>query len=268
MGSSISHLAFADEHNHDSGSGRFGGIALVTMSKGDYEAVRDRILKVFSKAKIESEFKWYKTKQARQKDAAVGLIDVAVDMALEKLIRIDVISWDYDDSRHSIDNRDSIRNFHIMYYRLLSNALHKFWPNESIWMFYPDETTCVNWEEVKSFVNTQSLKITQKTLSNLVEMLRSYHVIQTKEVPSEKSPVNQLADLFAGLIPYSRNCYEKYNYIETTKQGEPLFEASNVDVTDTDHKRYEIIKRLLKRKNEQKVGISFKSSGGCVHLTV
>lgn len=262
MTSNISHFAFADEHNHDSGSGRFGSIALITMGRNDYKNICNRISDVFLKAKISSEFKWYKTKQARQKDAAVGLIDLAVDMALEMLIRIDVISWDYEDSRHSIDNRDNIENFHIMYYRLLSNALHKFWPDESIWMFYPDETTCINWEEVKSFVNTKSLTISQKPLFNLVQMLKSYHVIQVKEVDSEMSPVSQLADLFAGLIPYSRNCYDKYNAIETAKQGTPLFKISNRKIVSSDQKRYEIIHRLLIRKQEQKLGISFESSGG------
>ena len=262
MSNNISHFAFADEHNHDSGSGRFGGIALITMKRNDYKTVCNRVSDTFSQSKIRSEFKWAKTKQARQKDAAVGLIDLAVDMALEKLIRIDVISWDYNDSRHSIDDRDNIANFHIMYYRLLSTALHKFWPDESVWIFYPDETTCLDWNEVKSFVNTQSIKISQPSLFNLVSMLKSYHIIKIKEVSSEISPVSQLADLFAGLIPYSRKCYSKYKVIEIDRQGETLFKMSDVKIENSDYNRYEIIQRLLSRKEKQKLGISFESSEG------
>jgi len=263
MVSDITHLAFADEHNHDAGAGRFGSIALITMAKNSYKTTSEGIAQIISQAGIKSEFKWTKTNRTKQqKEAAISLIDIAVDQALENLIRIDVILWDYQDYRHNVAHRDNVKNYHIMYYRLLNNTLHKFWPDKSIWMLYPDETTCVDWRNVQSFANNKSVKKTEEPLFKLVETLKSYHVRQIKEVSSKESPVSQLADLFAGLIPYSRNCYDRYNAIKTEKQGGSLFDLDDVKITNSDRNRYGIIERLLRRKKEQALGISFKSSRG------
>ena len=262
MLSDITHIAFADEYNHDSSSGRFGSISLITMKKDSYKIVSDRISQVFLQAGIKSEFKWVKTKYPKHKNAAVNLIDLALELALKALIRIDVILWDYQDSRHNIPGRDNIKNFHIMYYRLFNNTLHKFWPDESIWVLYPDETSCVDWGNVQSFANYKSIKRTENSLFDLANTLKSYHVMKITQISSKKSPISQLADLFAGLIPYSRYCYDKYEVIKIGKKGRYLFESSKVECTDLDRCRYEIITQLLKHKEKQKLGISFESSRG------
>jgi hypothetical protein len=262
MASDITHIAFADEHNYDSGSGRFGSIALITMKKGSYKIVCERVSKSISDAGVRAEFRWKKTKYNKQKQAAINLLDEAVDLALNNLIRIDVIVWDYQDSRHNIADRDNIKNFHIMYHRLLTNTLYKFWPDGSIWIFYPDETTCVNWGDVLSFSNIRSVKRTEDSLFELSQALKSYHVRQIKQVASEKSPVSQLADLFAGLIPYSRHCYDKYEAIKIGKEGGALLKTGEIEFASLDINRYEIIKCLLKHKEKQKFGISFESSKG------
>jgi hypothetical protein len=263
MASDITHLAFTDEHNHDSGSSRFGSIALITMKKESYEIISKKISKVISEAGVDrTEFKWTKTKHINHKKAAINLIDLAIEFALNGQIRIDAILWDYQDSRHNVDDRDNIKNFHIMYNKLLTNTMHKFWPDESIWIFYPDETTCVDWEKVQSFTNYKSIKRTEESLFELSKALKSYHVRQIKPVSSKKSPVSLLADLFAGLIPYSRYCYDKYEAIKIEKEGGTLFETSKVEITVSDRSRYEIILQLLRHKAKRKLGISFKSSKG------
>jgi len=263
MANSITHLAFADEHNHDSGSSRFGSIALITMKKENYRIISNKISKAISSAGVNrTEFKWTKTKYTNHKKAAINLIDCAVELSLNNIIRIDVILWDYHDSRHNVTGRDNIKNFQIMYYHLLKDILHKFWPDESIWIMYPDETTCVDWSNIQSFSNIKSRIRLEETLFELSRALRSYHIRQIKEVASEKSPVSQLADLFAGLIPYSRRCYDKYEAKKIEKEGGALFETKQVECTPLDIKRFEIITQLLKHKEKQTLGISFKSSKG------
>lgn len=263
MPSDITHLAFADEHNYESSSGRFGSIALITMKKESYKTVSSSIKNTITEAGVtRTEFKWSETKRTNHKNGAIQLIDISVELALNAHVRIDVILWDYQDARHNITDRDNIKNFHIMYYRLLTNTLHKFWPAGSIWILYPDETSCVNWGNVLSFSNIKSVERTEETLFQLSEALKSYHVRQIRPVVSGKSPVNQLADLFAGLIPYSRHCYDKYEAIKITKEGESLFERAEVKFARVDTNRYDIITQLLKQKEEHKLGISFESSKG------
>jgi hypothetical protein len=263
MASDITHLAFSDEHNYDSGSGRFGSIALITMEKDSYKTVSSSITNAITEAGVtRTEFKWTETKRANHKKAAIKLVDLSVKLALNAHVRIDVILWDYKDARHNITDRDSIKNFHIMYYRLLTNTLHKFWPDGSIWILYPDEISCVNWGDVQSFSNIKSVKRTEETLFQLSEALKSYHVRQIKQVSSKESPVSLIADLFAGLIPYSRYCYDKYEAIKIEKEGGSLFELSKVEITNSDRCRYEIITQFLKHKEKQKLGISFESSRG------
>ena len=262
MASDITHIAFADEHNQDSGSGRFGSIALITMKKGSYKIISNKVSGAILEKGVRKEFKWKKTKYISHKNAAITLIDLALELALNNLIRIDVILWDYQDARHNVANIDNIKNFNIMYYHLLTNTLHKFWPDKSIWVLYPHETTCVDWSNVQSFSNIKSVKRTEEPLFKLSEVLKSYHVRQITQVSSEKSPVSQLADLFAGLIPYSRYCYNKYEAIKIVKEGGALFESSEAEGTDLDRCRYEIITQLLRHKKKQRLGIIFESSRG------
>jgi len=262
MASDITHIAFADEHNQDSGSGRFGSIALITMKKDNYKIVSDGILKVISEAGVKVEFKWTKTKYTNHKKAAIKLVNLAVELALSGVFRIDVILWDYQDARHNIAARDNIKNFHIMYHHLLTNTLHKFWPDKSIWVLYPDGTTCVDWGNVQSFANYKSIKKTEESLFDLANTLKGYQVIKITQVSSDKSPVSRLADLFAGLIPYSRYCYDKYEAIKIEKEGGALLKTGEIEFAPLDINRYEIIKCLLKHKEKQKFGISFESSKG------
>jgi hypothetical protein len=59
MASAITHLAFTDEHNHDSGSGRYGSIASITMKNENYETISKKVSKAISDACVTRiEFKW------------------------------------------------------------------------------------------------------------------------------------------------------------------------------------------------------------------
>ncbi len=260
----FTHFAFADEHNHDSGSGQYGSIALITMKREAYKGVSEQIEKSIIDAGVKkTEFKWTNTKRTNHQKAAKNIIECAVKLSLQRYIRIDVILWDYEDARHDIENRDNIKNFHIMYYNLLKYVLGKCWQAGSNWLLYPDQTSCVKWDRIQDVTNAKKMIATDPTFFDLSKILQSYHIVQIKQVSSASSPVNQAADLFAGLVAYSRNSYHVYQDIKEQEYGKSLFQdGGNEENKDIDKKRCEIIDQLLKHKKKQKLGISFKNTKG------
>jgi len=259
----VTHLGFADEHNHNAAIGRYGSLALVTLPLKMRKSLEREIVQILNKSRISDEFKWEKTKDARYKHAAITMIEFAVNQALQGVIRIDILVWDYHDERHSIQARDNIQNFHRMYHHLLNSTLHKFWPNKSEWVILPDETSSVNWENVQTFINGKSLRRRNTDLFDFAQWLKSFHVRMIEEVSSVNSPISQLADLFAGMSAYSRNNYQTIKTVSSRQEGGMLFPVEDdVKISRSDQARYEIINCLLKLKRKYTLGISFDNFKG------
>lgn len=74
--SSVTHVAFADEKGYN--EGRYRGIALVTLPQQNVNPFRHAIQSLLSESSIR-EFKWKKLSSARERFAALKLIDFAID---------------------------------------------------------------------------------------------------------------------------------------------------------------------------------------------
>lgn len=67
-----------------------------------------------------------------------------------------MITWDTQDSRHTVPNRDDIKNLQIMYYNLLKNKM-QHWGNRLNWEFYPDQLSQIDWPEFNSYLENTNL---------------------------------------------------------------------------------------------------------------
>ena len=116
------HIAFSDEaYTTDS---RYRSVAVISFPAIWETELNNRVKQVLSESSL-SEFKWAKLRQARERFAALKLIDLAFNYAVESKLRIDVLVWDTQDSRHNIWARDDAQNLQRMYYHLFKNVLRQ-----------------------------------------------------------------------------------------------------------------------------------------------
>lgn len=128
----ITHIGFSDESNWN--KGRFRSIGLVTCNLSDLIAFEDGFQQLLKDPNV-SELQWKKLNNADKRKAAKKVCEFVLDKAQRHSIRIDVLIWDINDSRHNIVGRDDIANLQRMYYHLFRHVMKARWPNDAVWCF-------------------------------------------------------------------------------------------------------------------------------------
>lgn len=266
--SSITHVAFADEKGYN--EGRYRGIALVTLPQQNLNRFRCEIQSLLKESNVR-EFKWEKLASARERFAALKLIDFAIDKTSFGSLRIDALIWDTEDSRHKIQKRDDIANLERMYYHLFKYVLCERWPDTSIWSLYPDENTALKWNTVQDCLNHASSKIEiRRDLFTkgkfLLRLKQEFKIELLSPCKSEKEPLVQLADLFAGLAVYSRSSYNRFESWElSNKNGELLFpvkEEQLLKLSKSDVERCYVLSEFNEECKHKRLGVSLKTNKG------
>lgn len=262
------HVAFADETNHTAASGQYGAIALLTLSRENAKRIHDKLI-LYQKEHGITEFKWQKTGNSKYNKMAKVLIDVVIEEICKENLRIDILSWDYLDSRHNRKGRDEIANLHRMYHHLLKNVFTHKWPDNINWKFCPDENSAINWPDVRHFLwnkSTSNEYVHDLFTEPSYNWRNLFHLTEINELDSKSTPLIQIADLFAGLSAYSRKHYLKYNQWKEEQNGvQYLFGTENnakESLSKNDISRCQIIDHLKENCTKHKLGVSFKSSCG------
>lgn len=242
------HVAYADETNYN--TGRYRGVALITLSILDAKQANAELCQILSKFGIR-EFKWAKLKSAQNRFAALAIVDYMMSLVSSKKARVDVLVWDTEDSRHRIQHRSDIRNLRRMYYFLFRNVLGRRWSESCNWELRPDES---------SFEAASHLRY----LGNPDEMnddARRGRVCRIVEIDSKDEPLAQVADFFAGVAAYSRNSfriYQEWNQARTQLQDNP----ANTGLSNTARERCPVLEYIYRRCKEYKLHVSLSSTEG------
>jgi Protein of unknown function (DUF3800) len=236
------HVAYADEANPN--FGRFRSVAAVSLKIDDCKNCKDKLNQILEESNV-SEFKWHKLSSARYRFAAIKIIDLMLSLIEEKLIRIDAIIWDTEDSRHSINKRSDVRNLRRMYYFLFRNVLARRWGQECIWELHTDENTA----GASSHLGYLGLP------EEMNEDARNSNVLNVIEDKSNLEPLIQVADFFAGLVVYSRNSFTTYNDWTNLEEGQ-------IKLSNSDLERCKVLDHLYKSCKERKLGVGLTSSKG------
>lgn len=161
------HIAFSDDSGHE--DGRFNSLCLITLKSCYVDELRQTLKDILKKSGVESEFKWSKlrSQSAKYKFCAERFESFIFDH--HDKIRMDILIWDMDDSRHKSSGRDDNENLARMYYHLIQNTLSKRWDNDSTWLLVPDhQLTGVHWENIWFLKNIKrwliSLELTKGVL--------------------------------------------------------------------------------------------------------
>lgn len=200
---------YADETHHN--VGRFRGVGMVSLRESDVDAYKRRLEALLSESNVR-EFKWSDLRSARERFAALKLIEVVFEAAALAHLRIDILIWDTHDRRHDVVNRDDTANLQRMYYHLFRNVLGLRWPNKAVWKIYPDENSALNWSELGNYLELRSVEnfIDHEPMvpqSFRLELRQLFEIEDIAECQSHSEPFVQVADLFVGMGVYS---YEKY----------------------------------------------------------
>ena len=151
---------------------RFQSIAIVSGEEHVINELREKLRnEINDKGIREVKFSEIKGYQSPRAEVARQFINYTVrEFANYKRARIDILTWDIQDSRHNIPNIDNVTNLQIMYYHVLEHMAGQW--KEIRWNFYPDTNSKINWNEIAKYLNMTSLsrsKLKQPTLLNLIQ---------------------------------------------------------------------------------------------------
>ncbi|WP_448575724.1 hypothetical protein [Thermomicrobium sp.] len=112
----ITHLAFTDESHWN--TGRYRAIGLVTLV-AQWQADIERVIReILSDQGITGELKWSKIDRDQDRDAVLDLLCTALRLIAQDQLRVDVLIWDIEDSRHKVRRRDDLNNLQRLLYRI------------------------------------------------------------------------------------------------------------------------------------------------------
>jgi hypothetical protein len=181
-----SHVAYTDEAQYN--TGRYRGLGMVSARAELCGALRIEALKLLEASGV-VESKWEKVRSARMRFVAEKVLDWATASALAGQLRVDVLTWDTEDSARSGTGLPHLTTLRLMYAYLLGTVLPARWPDASGWRVLPDEQGAMGWDRLAAAL-PYSAAITP--------------------CHSDAEPLIQVADLFVGMGLYSRSAYDTY----------------------------------------------------------
>lgn len=216
------------------------------------------------------EFKWKDLSSAQHRFAAIKIIEWALPKLVAGMIRVDVLVWDIEDSRHKIQGRDDLSNLSRMYYHLFKNVLRERWPDESTWIIHPDENFAIDWTEMDLFLSCAGMTLEmQRHLSEFdkwkVKIKTEFSIRKIAPCKSHEQVFVQVADLIVGLAVYSRTQYPRFEQWRANSHGQNFFgflKEGGVTLSRSDRERCQVLGHLDRRCKEYKMGVSLRTFKG------
>ncbi len=249
----------------------FQSVSIVSGKKTDINDIRKELDQVIQYNEIK-ELKWTKINtHSNTRKTAKEFVKTAIDYLSLKKIRIDVLYWDINDSRHRIKGRDDISNLERMYYKIIRWVVDIWGDKDCIWEIYPDQNSALNWPELKDYLKKTKFRTYNKP--GLIRLFEDKNTspmfpvstIQQKE--SDKESLIQLADFFAGISRFSKMYggeYFKWLENENSKNKLMLFERNHIELNSLSKKRkarFQILKYLDELCKEKKLQVSLEHNG-------
>jgi len=249
-GRQITHIGFSDESNWS--KGRYRSIGLVTCSLSNLIAFENEFQQLLRDSNI-SELQWKKLNCADKRKAAKKVCEFVLDKTRMRSMRVDVMIWDIEDSRHNIVGRDDIANLQRMYYHLFRHVMKARWPSDAVWCFQPDKHTAIDWMTMQACLDNSAVSIDLAPHAKggfRLQLRREFRIEEINAVTSsDHPPLLQIADLFAGIAVFSREKFQEYlEWVLTAKGQSRLAQFSpmedniadqcSIKISKIDHQRF------------------------------
>lgn len=238
---------------------------MISMQIEDYEEL-NRELECICKQKSK-EIKWGNVTEAIGKEL--------INFTYENLhqLRVDVLIWDIEDSRHKNVRQDEIENLQRLYYRLMLTVMRDRWQDNAIWALFPDEQKGIDWDVVRSFLMSKSKQDSiEIALNQRINFITKTHYENAGILPanSQDHPFIQLADFFAGIACYSHKEFAKICAYKDQVIGQSnIFEKCDfVDdmptLSSRDKIRIPLVWHISAKSKKHKYGVALESTKGLV----
>jgi len=194
------------------------------------------------------------------------ITDAIVNFARHHIVRVDVLTWDTTNSRHSTPGRDDIENLGRLYYHLLCNVTKRW--SEAYWHIIIDKNERVDFDTLKECINSSIVHSPTVQMPEIVVSIRQIEELETvkriQEIESHKEPLVQLADIFAGMSRFSNEkgdecCNWLARYGNRNQYPLPDFYSEEDDLDEyakSDECRFQLIGELCKVCGKYRLGVN------------
>jgi hypothetical protein len=263
------HCAYSDDSGSD--NKRYQALSVVSGKVSVLVRMKDELKGILSSNGVKEIKFEHVSGHGPNMGCANKFIELAVSMARAGSIRIDTITWDLWDSRHHVQRRDDSANMERMYYRVLRH-MGECWKQVN-WDFFPDEQSGVNWESVRSYLNSTRMNRVEPGILRLFkEKPINFAFASVSPSKSGQEALIQLADVFAGVARFSREkgtAYLLWVCSEEAKKYPGLFEIPQNEIptgSNRDVARFTLLRRLDQLCKGAKLCVSIKTRGYlCTH---
>lgn len=257
------HCAFSDESGHN--IGRHRSIGMISLPFDRLNRIEEDLLDICKSYGVKNlkNLKWARLKNNKKRDCAKSIIEYTVEKSIYEKLRVDVVVWDIEDSRHKVMRRDDVQNLQRMYYHLLKNVFIKRWLGLNTWKVCPDQNFAIDWDDMAFFLEYSSLvaEIHRSDTDPVLSIkLKNKCVLDIEEGSSSDNILIQVADLFAGMARYSRenyNTFEEWITRHITKSP-----SSHIRLSNADKHRCSIMHDFNTLCKSYKLGVSLKTTRG------
>ncbi len=252
---------FSDESRHT--EGRFRCIAAISLPADNVVPLEIRLSKILELANLK-ELMWKELRGPKRLNCASRFLDIILEQVLSAELRLDAVIWDTEDSRHTVENRDDIRNYERMFFHL-HRALMCQRKDSAEWNLRPDEQVLIDWETLDSCLRSDGswrAGVAHPFLSDEFKVLTP-RLLTFQQVKSEERPLCQAADLFAGMAPYTRDRAEFIldQLVVHSGQANLFRKPIGQKPSKKDLGRFPLIKKLYDEGKQNSLGVSLASRG-------
>lgn len=234
---------------------------MIVVSKEQYNEINDTFNEILIKYKITTKkFKWNKINSKDKVNALKEFLNYLFKLMSKNLVYINTIIWDILDSRHAILRRDDVKNFSLMYYKLIKNFAEDKLKNGDKLTICPDRQNSINWKKIEQILQNDRIYNTK----SLSFRTRGYPKVFIEESNTDDTPLIQIADIFAGLARTSYVDYEKYKKW-LNKGQQSLFPDENlndIEISGREEHRFEIYKYIDTYSKHKNWSVSLKTKHG------
>ena len=246
---------------------RFQSIGIISGNTANLERLRNELTSILESNDIkEIKFVGIKRQDSKKDRTAQQFIFRTINEFIALgLTRVDVLTWDTTDSRHSTPGRNDSENLGILYYHLLCN-LTKRYPR-AYWNVIVDKDEKVNFDTLRDCINNKMLQPPIAPSLELIVSSRQIEALETvkdiREAESDEEPLVQLADLFAGMARFSRekgieccNWLAIYGNPEQPPFPDLLAQLGIQDYGKSDECRFKLIGELCRVCKKHRLGVN------------
>lgn len=242
---------------------RYQSIGAVSGKTDDLAELRSELKEILSSKNVK-EVKFSKVKTHSLKIKAAQLfVEKGIKFAGQNKVRIDVLVWDIEDSRHSVRRRDNVANLERLYYKIFRHIFERW--AQIDWEIYPDQGSAIDWKKIKGYLDSTKTPRKKPNIIALFEQERKeFSPKKIEPLKSHAEPLIQIADLFAGMACFTRKdgreCVEWLEY-QKVKDQQSLFKQETKTIrkpSKTKCNRFGLVGMLSETCKNYKLGVNLR----------